>query len=536
METRFRNARCGIPSSGNPYFLALPSTNRSMENAIKAEIKRLCRRAATRQLAAGRQEQKYAEKFEKRTGITPGSATPSPSSPLHRHFNPAYCARNANFIARTIWHKVRSGTYRPTPAVNFKIPKPTGGHREIMAFTIPDAALANVTMWRARTRNLKRLSPFSYAYHPDKNVFDAVLALSGFVNEERLFAVQIDFEKYFDSIPTRYLKRCVDDPEIVSLTPDERFILKEFLYHQYASPTDYVAGNFSRRVKGTPQGSSASLLLANLANHELDRSLERRSGRFVRFADDVVAVCGTYDEAQSIEKTFTVHCASSGLVINEEKSKGIAIIANVSAEIRSFPGFDYLGYRFTKDGLTIPNRVKRRIIAKLSRLIHLYLIHYPQKFGFSLARCNTSPAYDWDLLGLISEIRGYLYGGLSEKEINAFLATGKRLRKMRGLMGFYALLERKEILQELDGWLVNNVRCAMVKRNQLLKAKYSCATVTPTNRELILGSWLNTTTWSGSSLPELKLPSFVRGWRAARKYYFTFGLEDVEPPSYGYYS
>lgn len=507
-----------------------------MEKALKAEIKRLCRRAAARQLATDRQAKKYAEKFQKRTGIAAGSPKPPTVAPLHRHFEPAYCARNANLLAKTIWHKVLNGTYRPTPAVNFKIPKPTGGNREIMAFTIPDAALANLTMWRARDRNLKRLSPFSYAYHPDRNVFDAVLALSGFVTDERLFAVQIDFEKYFDSIPTRYLKRCIDDPQTVSLTPHERFILKEFLYHQFASPLDYVAGKFSRRVKGTPQGSSASLLLANLANHELDKALERRSGRFVRFADDVVAVCGSYEEAQSIEKTFTAHCASSGLIINEEKSKGIAIIANVSAEIRSFPGFDYLGYRFTKDGLTIPKRVKRRIISKLSRLIHIYLIHYPQKFGFNPTRCGAAPAFDWELLGLIAEIRGYLYGGLFEKEIGAFLTTGKRLRKMRGLMGFYALLEQKEVLQELDGWLVNNIRCAMMKRNKLLGSKYSSSTVLPTNKELILGTWLDPKKWRGPGSPEVALPSFVRGWRAARKYYFTFGLEDVEPPSYGYYS
>jgi RNA-directed DNA polymerase len=404
------------------------------------------------------------------------------------------------------------------------------------AFSIPDAALANIIMWRARNRNLKRLSPYSYAYHPDRNVFDAVLALAGFVSEERLFAVQIDFEKYFDSIPASYLKRCVDDAEIVSLTPHERYVLQEFLYHQYATPTNYLAGKFSRRVKGTPQGSSGSLLLANLANHELDRALERRSGRFVRLADDVVALCGTYEEAQSIEKTFSLHCASSGLVINEEKSPGIGIIQNTKAEIRSSANFDYLGYRFTKDGLTVPDRVKKRIIGKLSRLIHIYLIHYPSKFGFNSARCGKAPDFDWDLLGLISEIRGYLYGGLNEKEVVTFLFKGQRLRKMRGLMGFYALLERKEILQQMDGWLVNNIRCAMVKRNALLLAKYGAKTVTPSNEELILGNWLGAGVWKGAGAPEVKLPSFVRGWRAARKHYYTFGLEDVEPPSYGYYS
>ena len=107
---------------------------------------------------------------------------------------------------------------------------------------------------------------------------------------------------------------------------------------------------------------------------------------------------------------------------------------------------------------------------------------------------------------------------------------------MRGLMGFYALLEQKEVLQELDGWLVNSIRCAMAKRNKILNAKYSSATIAPSNEELILGEWLDKSVWRGPGNPELRLPSFVRGWRAARKYYFTFGLEDVEPPAYGYYS
>ena len=386
----------------------------------------------------------------------------------------------------------------------------------------PDAALANVTLWRARSRNLKRLSPFSYAYHPDRNVFDAVLALSGFVTEERLFAVQIDFEKYFDSIPTAYLKRCVDDEKMVSLTPDERFILKEFLYHRFATKNDYATSSFGRRVKGTPQGSSVSLLLANLANQQLDRALERRSGRFVRFADDVVALCGTYEEAQEIEHTFVQHCQTSGLIINERKSPGIAIIANTPAEIRSFPQFDYLGYRFTKDGLTIPSTVKNRIKIKLSRLIHIYLIQYPLRYGFNTLRCGKKPNFDWDLLGLITEIRRYLYGGLSEAEVTNFVRTGARLRTMRGLMGFYPLLEQKGDLQELDGWLVNNIRRAMRKRARLLKSRYRVSGLKPNNAQLILGHWLDLNAWRGRGSARARTTELCSGLASSKKILFYF--------------
>lgn len=84
----------------------------------------------------------------------------------------------------------------------------------------------------------------------------------------------------------------------------------------------------------------------------------------------------------------------------------------------------------------------------------------------------VAPVYDWDLLGLIYEMRRSLYGGLSELELNAFIHDGKRLPKMKGLMGFYCLLEDPTPLKELDGWILNIVRRAMRARNEILHSKY----------------------------------------------------------------
>src|SRR5690606_6052993 len=141
---------------------------------------------------------------------------------------------------KTIWHKILIGQYEPIPAINYQIPKPDGSKRGIMAFSIPDAALANVVMRRTRERNIKRLSSSSYAYHPNKNVFDAILALREFEYDGKLFAVQIDFEKYFDLIPTGYLIDKINDAEKVSLTPHERHVFGSFLRHQYAMYDNYV--------------------------------------------------------------------------------------------------------------------------------------------------------------------------------------------------------------------------------------------------------------------------------------------------------
>ncbi|WP_206522894.1 hypothetical protein, partial [Mesorhizobium sp. M7A.F.Ca.US.006.01.1.1] len=123
-----------------------------MQNAIRAEIKRLAARSFSKQKRLEYSEKEYRDKFERRTGIAAG--LPPPAAPIykHKHFDPAYCARHANFLAKTIWHKVLTKTYQPVAAINYQIPKPDGSKRSIMAFSIPDAALANIVLRRTRDR------------------------------------------------------------------------------------------------------------------------------------------------------------------------------------------------------------------------------------------------------------------------------------------------------------------------------------------------------------------------------------------------
>ena len=504
-----------------------------MRKTIRDEIKKLCRKAFNKIEAEAASAQKYRDKFEKRTGIAAAFGWPKGPSYTHRHFDPQHCKRNANALASAIWAAMLDGSYQPTPAIRHMIPKKTGGFREIMAFSIPDAALANVLFKAARERNRKRLSPFSYAYTPERNVFDAILALRQFEPDGKLIAVQIDFEKYFDSIPRPFLEELVDDETLISLTPHERFVFKALMRHSYGQPNDFWLRRFKQRYRGTPQGNSVSLLLANLANDPLDRKLSREAGRFVRFADDVVALCDRHEDAERIARCFERHCTESGLTINRHKSPGIAAVSTHTQEIRTIAEFTYLGYSLSQDSLRIPAAKVRQYQRKYSRLTHIYLFA-PLRFGFRKTRTSAAVGYDWDLLGLISEIRRSIYGGLEEKNIQDFLWKGKRLRSMRGLMGFYCILDDSERLRFLDGWLVNHMRRAMVHRNQILTSTYGCNCPTPSNKQLIDGSWLNLSAWDGdASDVEGQLPSFVRGWRAARKHYLTFGLEDVEPPAYG---
>ena len=504
-----------------------------MQTAIKNEIKRLCAKSLSKRKADDTKAAEYQDKFFRRTGIAASSSKPGAAIPsTDKHFDPRHCARNANFLAKTIWRKILNGSYEPIPAKSFDIPKPKGGKRTVMGFSIPDAAVANVVFRRARDRNIKRLSHHSYAYHPHKNAFDAILALNAYFSEDKVFSVQIDFEKYFDNIPSGYLNNIIDDKSFLSLTPHEKHVFRSFLHHRHCQSSTYSSGIYKRRYKGTPQGSSISLLLANVASHDLDLALEKSPGKFARFADDVTALCDSYEDALKIERCFIEHCKFSGIKINETKSPGLAIISRKSEELKTHQHIDYLGYRFTKDGLTVPPHIEKRIKSKISNLINIYLIHYPTKYGFRQTRSGFSPNYDWDLLGLITEVRKYLYGGLDESQIQSFIHDGNRLPVMRGLMGFYALIEQKDRLQAMDGWLADIIARAMTSRDSILQSKYGKAGLRPNKHELILGSWLDMDAWDGADHPEANLPSFVRGWRAARKHYFTFGLEDVQPPNY----
>jgi RNA-directed DNA polymerase len=195
---------------------------------------------------------------------------------------------------------------------------------------------------------------------------------------------------------------------------------------------------------------------------------------------------------------------------------------------RQCPAKELEAYGVCTYGLTMHSTVERRVREKLSRLINLYLIHYIEDVPPLGIHRRVGPGYDWDLLGLISEIRNILYGGLSENQLFQFVRHGKKLRQMRGYMGFYALLDDANALTKLDGWLASTIKQALYKRYKILGM-----TKAITSSDLITGSWYDAASHSSSTFkPNARLPSFVRGWSAARKYYFAYGLDGVEPPRY----
>lgn len=147
-----------------------------IEEAIIAKSRSLLRSTRIDRASA----LKNASRFTKRTGLAFGD--PRSSEPhwwkVHPHFDPRYCIRHARYLSKVIWGRLQNDQFVPVPALEFSIPKPDGSVRQIMAFSIPDSALANLIHRTATKRNLNLFSRLSYAYRPDQNIFDAIINLT----------------------------------------------------------------------------------------------------------------------------------------------------------------------------------------------------------------------------------------------------------------------------------------------------------------------------------------------------------------------
>jgi hypothetical protein len=165
---------------------------------------------------------------------------------------------------------------------------------------------------------------------------------------------------------------------------------------------------------------------------------------------------------------------------------------------------------------------------RISQIIYRHLLLYPRKHGLFNPNRIGAGFYDWDLVTCLNEIRRYLYGGLKESTLLEFLDGKAQIRKVRGFMSFYCLVDDKRQLSALDGWLVGSIRRAHVQRSKVL-AGLGHKLVPVKSNELVDGSWY------ADSLPiESKCPSFFLAWRVARKQYARLGVSGFEAPTYTY--
>jgi RNA-directed DNA polymerase len=184
--------------------------------------------------------------------------------------------------SESLRRELLEGSYRPSPLRRVTIPKPTGGERKLGIPTVQDRVVQQAFLQILQPILDPRFSEHSYGFRPNRSAHQAVAAAQAYIQQGYDWVVDFDLEAFFDRVNhDRLMSRLgqqIADRRVCWII--RRFLQAGVIDKAVLSPT----------TEGTPQGGPLSPLLANLVLDELDKELERRGLRFVRYADD----CNVY--------------------------------------------------------------------------------------------------------------------------------------------------------------------------------------------------------------------------------------------------
>ena len=310
---------------------------------------------------------------------------------------------------KTEWPKIRgqllNGEYIPTPVKRVEIPKPGGGIRQLGIPTVLDRFVQQALLQVLQPEWDVTFSESSYGFRPKRSAHQAIQQSQRYLRQGYRWVVDMDLEKFFDRVNHDKLMS-----EVGKRVADRRI---KVLIGQFLRSGVRHEGKLLKTEEGTPQGGPLSPLLANLMLDGLDRELEQRGHRFVRYADD----CNIYVKSRragkrvlrSVSKFLNHHLKLS---INQAKSA--------------------VGRPWERQslGFTISSRLNRRISIK------------------SIKRFKNK----------VREISRRTSG----RRIEAIVRDLRRF--MLGWQAYFNFTEVRYVLKELDSWIKRRLRCYLWKQ------------------------------------------------------------------------
>ncbi|MCZ6690326.1 MAG: group II intron reverse transcriptase/maturase [Planctomycetota bacterium] len=309
------------------------------------------------------------------------------------------------------WPAIRdellAGTYRPQPVMRVEIPKPDGGVRKLGIPTVLDRLTQQAVLQVLQPRWDRTFSEHSFGYRPKRSAHQAVAQAQRYIAEGHGWVVDIDLEKFFDRVNHDKLMarvaRRVGDKRLLKLM--RAYLSAGVMEDGLVGPTD----------EGTPQGGPLSPLLSNIVLDDLDRELERRGHRFVRYADDCNIYVQSRRAGERVMEGITRFIERKlKLKVNREKS------AVARPRERKFLGFSF----------TAGRDPKRRIAPKAL-----------ERFK-ARVRELTRRSRGVSVVQMVGDLRRYL---------SAWKA-------------YFGHCQTPSVLQQLDSWIHPRLRCVVWKQ------------------------------------------------------------------------